>query len=106
MVNDKWLEIRPIRRQWPLVGKSMQGNQKDTNADTMDKDNKGREQGIQKEGTLLKSQVASKTMKGQKELKQSSWDKQLAIPGSITGQSEIPMLLQPPLHNIIWQVGN
>lgn len=63
--------VRPRRRQGPIVGKSFQGNPKDAIAGTIDKDTKEKEHGIQKEETLVNSQMASESMKGQKEPKQS-----------------------------------
>lgn len=102
MANENWVEIKPKSRQGPNMGEPLQRNPK--NSGTIEKEAKGKDQGLLKEEILVKPPDAPEAIKGHKEPEHSRSDKHPAPSGTNIGQHQLSMGLQPPLHNIIWQV--
>lgn len=101
MANENWVEIKPKSRQGPNMGEPLQRNPK--NSGTIEKEAKGKDQGLLKEEILVKPPDAPEAIKGHKEPEHSRSDKHPAPSGTNIGQHQLSMGLQPPLHNIIWQ---
>lgn len=104
MANENQVEIKPKRRKWPNVGKTLQRNAKDLNACTPEKEAKGKDQGQSKDELSNKSLDVVDAVGGHKGQKMSKWDNYSAPVDSKLGETQVLIGLQPPLYNVIWQV--
>lgn len=71
--KDNWLEIIPKRKQGSNLGRSVQGNPKETNADAMEKDGNTKDQGFHNEEAVIKGS-SMEPIKESKGARHSSWD--------------------------------